>query len=515
MEDQAALHRIIQELGPLLNPVQPSEERSRAQAVYNAAERRHSNELNPVRKRALVRELARCEGHLEDIEKQEKVKAELLQEQLHRLLSKRHGEFTPSVQQRSEQPDEDATLATPDTTTTGIETGLDHDRGISPASKSPINFTNPFEDSVRAGHHSTAPPGDDIQAPDIRETIEPTTERTYTPANVDEQDGVEQTGGSSGSNKRRCNTSASRRAKHQRQAIATGPLTKNTIMFNEVYKDGQVDRRCRIMERDGCYYIFKCKKHDRLFDGNDPLQSATMHLKSHGKLRSTHDNAFEYLGSQVLNCTEINCAENNRAVDRYLEEQEHKRERRKASAYNLERYPRTGETYMAWWDVDGVVMLHALLVIPFSEPGYGVDICVENSELGDDIPACYKSNGDWAVGYKYGGKHVENRMYPIMCFDGNNPHLVDWLPMIHFRLLDVDDQHLDYAQDVKNYIASRRNVSSVEGKRTGTTTEIRESRPQRDVKVETSTQPSGRDQLWPMARRGPPAMESLVNSDSE
>jgi len=219
------------------------------------------------------------------------------------------------------------------------------------------------------------------------------------------------------------------------------------------------------MERDGRYYVFKCKKHDKLFDAKDPLQSATIHLKSHGKLRSTHQNAFKYFGYQVMGCTEEQSLVNNRAIDRHLEEQEHKRERRKASTYNLERDPQTGKTYMAWWNCDGNVVLHALLVIPFSDPGYGVDICVENSELGDDIPFCYERDeaGDyvWAERYRDGEEHVKNRVYPIMCFDGNNPHLVDWLPVYQFRTLDVHDEHLDYAQDVKDYLASRKNTTGM------------------------------------------------------
>ena len=114
MEDQAAVHRIIHQLEPLLKPAQPLEQRARAQVEYNATEERYSHELDPARKGTLVRELARCEGHLGDIEKQEdvkkkqdKAKVELLQEQLHRLLSKRYGGSTPPVQQRSEQPYED------------------------------------------------------------------------------------------------------------------------------------------------------------------------------------------------------------------------------------------------------------------------------------------------------------------------------------------------------------------------------------------------------------------------
>ncbi|KAF9765223.1 hypothetical protein IL306_002539 [Fusarium sp. DS 682] len=576
-EQQAALQRMIQELKPLLNPVKPSEELAQAQAEYDAAEEQHSLEVNPARKRALCRELARCGDRLEDVERQEKAKVELLQEQLRRVLSKHHGEFSPSGHQRSEEPGEDATQATPNTSTTGINTGLDNDRATNPATESPRDFQIPVHDTVRAGDQSTEPPGDILQAPDIRETIEPrsTTPQTHTPipprrrpTTVDQQDRVEQTGRTSGSNKRRATTYASRRTKHQRQTIATGPLTKNTIQFNEVYGDGQVNRRCRIMERDGYYYIFKCKKPNKPFDAKNPLQAAMSHLKAHAGLKSSHDNAFGWFGSQVVDCTEARCAENNRAVDRYLEEQEYKKERRKACTPNLERYPRTGETYMAWWDDDdGSVVLHALLVIPFSEPGYGVDICVENSDLGDDIPDCYESNGtgayDWAEGYKDGGEHVKNRIYPIMCFDGETPHNVAWLPVEHFRILDVHDKHLDYTQAVNDYIASRSNslgneiedesedlyedslggvddgdgdgptssghtqthidrpsetVHLVEDGRTRTTMEIQESHPQRDVKLESSTQPSGRRQMsiqrrWPIARRSAPDMVDFSDSD--
>ena len=186
-----------------------------------------------------------------------------------------------------------------------------------------------------------------IKLQEIRDTIEPrsTIERTHSRSTtVDQQDGVEQTGRTdpgpssdhstvidqgrtvqqtgetSSSNKRRgANTTVSRRTKHQRQAIETGSLTKNTISFNEVYGDSQINRRRRIMERDGRYYIFKCKNHDKHFDAKDPLQSATIHLKSHGKLRSTHENAFKYFEYQVLDCTEAQSVINNRVVDQYLE----------------------------------------------------------------------------------------------------------------------------------------------------------------------------------------------------
>ncbi|KAJ4004017.1 hypothetical protein NW752_010901 [Fusarium irregulare] len=577
MEDQAAVHRIYQELGALSNSVQPSEERARAQAKYEAVKKQHRDEGDPERERALCKEMTRCLDHLEHVEKQEKVEEEQrktrqqeLEKQLIPLLSKRYGGFTPSVQQRSEQSDEDATLPTPSSTTRGINTGLDNNKTMNTATDSPIDFEN----TVRGRGQSAEPPEDIAQAPGIRDTTEPrsTTERTHSRATtIDQQDSVEQTGRTdpgpssdhstaidpqrtvqqtgetSSSNKRRgADTTASRRTKHQRQAIETGSLTKNTILFGEVYGDGQVDRRCRIIERDGRYYIFKCKKHDRLFDAKDPLQSATIHLKSHGKLRSTHENAFKNFGYQVIGCTEEQIVLNNRLVDRYLGEQEHKKERRKASTYNLRRYPRTGDTYMAWWNCDGVIVLHALLVIPFSEsePRYGVDVCVENSELGDDIPACYESDGTWAEGYKDGQRHMKNRIYPIMCFDGNDPHLVDWLPVAQFRKLDVHDPHLDYAQDVRDYLASTSNngdsndnsvgdgptfsghtqthieerpesVEPVRGYRTLPATGIPESHPQRDVKVESLTRPSERQQLWPLARRAPPAMESLDNSDSE
>lgn len=163
----------------------------------------------------------------------------------------------PPIHQQSEQPGEDASLAT-------TSTGLDDDQATNPATESPIDFQN----TVQAGDQSTEP------LEDIRNTIELSTgERTHSRHStaINQQDTVQLTSETPRSNKRQANTSASRRTKHQRQAIAMGPLIKNTILFNEVYGDGRANRRCRTMERNGCYYIFKCKKYNKLFDAKDSI----------------------------------------------------------------------------------------------------------------------------------------------------------------------------------------------------------------------------------------------------
>ena len=81
---------------------------------------------------------------------------------------------------------------------------------------------------------------------------------------------------------------------------------------------------------------------------------------------------------------------------------------------------------------------------------------------------------------------------------------------------DGDDDGPTFSGHTQPHIEGRpATAEPVEGDHTGTATEIPEKDPQRDVKVETSTQHSGRHQLWPLARRAPPAMESLDNSDSE
>lgn len=264
MDDQADIRRIIQELVVLSNPVQPSEQRSRAQAEYNAADERYSSEVDPARRRALVFELARCEEHLREIEHQEQVKEDLLQKELHRLLSKRHGESAPSVQQRSEQPEEDATRATPSTITADVNTGLDNDQATNPA----------------AGPN------------------------------------------------------------HQQEAIATSPLVLRAIRFDEVQSQ---ECSARIIDYEGQYYIFECEAHFKIFDGQNPLKSASSHLREHYGLPTDYKSTFRHLGYRVVDCNEARRMENQTKVDRFLEEQIYKVQRDKASIYDLDGYPEPGK----------------------------------------------------------------------------------------------------------------------------------------------------------------------------
>ncbi|UZP43125.1 hypothetical protein NXS19_010941 [Fusarium pseudograminearum] len=135
-----------------------------------------------------------------------------------------------------------------------------------------------------------------------------------------------------------------------------------------------------------------------------------------------------------------------------------------------------------------------------------------------------------------------------MCFDGKAQHQLVWLHKRDFRQLNLQDEHLEHRQEVQDYLVLHSKATTglmneiddqsddlyddsrngdanddgqrsetldfVGGDRTGITRNIPEIEPQRHVKVESSTQRSGRHQLWPMARRASPAMKSLDNSDS-
>ncbi|KAF5665958.1 hypothetical protein FDENT_12440 [Fusarium denticulatum] len=322
--------------------------------------------------------------------------------------------------------------------------------------------------------------------------------------------------------------------------------------------------------------------------------------KGHSTKRSNATQALRSLGTQVLECSDADLALNNDATDRYLAEQEEKKKRREASPRNLIQAPQNGEIYMAWFGDDDVGhCLHAFLVMPFF-PRRSDDPemqSVNESDLKVDIPACYKLNKtsdryDWAEGYEEHGKYAGNRVYPIMCLVGEIPHKVDWLPVCHFRNLNLNDKDLEDKDIIKAYISrnlegklslievcfflllielntghgnevedesedlygdslagdddvptssghrhihidrTSENVNNDQSFQPGATAENQESRspgpnlPTQGVKNEPTAiargdeaarrarQPSVR-QRWPSARKGPPDMETLDDSDSE
>ncbi|KAL5627073.1 hypothetical protein FOBRF1_001416 [Fusarium oxysporum] len=446
----SAALQIIQDLRSLLHDVEPPGDISRAQADYDAAEERHSREQNPEKKRALS---------------QAKRKEQL-------------DLFDSRLSKEGYQK-----LATPASLDTGTDTnpGLENDQATHQTSETLGNLVQtPDLDFIqlsglpndRATHETAESPGNLPQTTVIPETIEPrsTPSRTHsaTPTrgfstDVDQQVGIEPTGQTARSNKRRDNTSVSRPTKRQRQSVSSDTVTEKTIPFDEVYQGGKARWKYRIVKVDELYYVFGCKKHDKHFCKENPLQAAMSHLKGkgHPNKRSTITQAFRSLGTQVVECNDDDLKLNNKAADCYLAEQEEKKERRKASTKNFAHAPQTGEIYMAWFgDDDKGHCLHAFLVIPFfPRPGDGMDIqSVTESDLRVDIPACYKLNEttggyDWAEGYEEHGKHANYREYPIMCLAGEIPHKVDWLPVCHFRKLNLEDEDLDDKDVIKAYIS--------------------------------------------------------------
>ncbi|PNP61029.1 hypothetical protein FNYG_14117 [Fusarium nygamai] len=597
----AAALKLLEDLTSSLNDVEPLGDISRAQADYNAAEERHSREQDPTRKRALCRELVRYGDRLEEIQKQHQEAETKRKEQLDLFDSRLSKEGYQKLASR-------ATFNTSTDQTT---------HQTSEAPESP--FQTPEIDSIqppslsndRATHHTTGSPGNLPQTNAIRNTIEPrsTPSRTHsaTPSrgfstDIEQQVGAEPTGPTGRSNKRRDNLFTSRPAKHQRQSASSDIVTERTICFDEVYQGGEARWKYRIVKINGLYYIFGCEKHEKHFRKENPLQSAMSHLKGkgHSVKRPNATQALKSLGTQVLQCSDALLQLNNDAANRYLAEQEEKRKRREASIRNLTQAPQTGEIYMAWFGDDDVGhCLHAFLVMPFfPRPGDDPEMqSVTESDLKVNIPACYKLNKtsiryDWAEGYEEHGKYAGNRVYPIMCLVGEIPHKVDWLPVCHFRNLDLNDKDLEDKDIVKAYISrnsaskssfieicfffllielneghgneiedesedlygdslagdddaptssghrqipigrASENVNTDQTFHLGATAENQESRspgpnlPTQEAKDEPTTiargdeaarherQPSVR-QRWPSARKGPPLMETLDDSDSE
>ncbi|KAF4431012.1 hypothetical protein FACUT_8685 [Fusarium acutatum] len=451
--------KIIRDLGSLLNDVEPPGDISRAQADYDAAEERHSREQNPERKRALCRELVQYGDRLEEVQEQHKAAQAKRKEQLDLFNSRLSKEGYQKLATNTDLENDQATNQTSETPDNLVQTsgpGCSQSSGIS---------------NDRATHETTESPGNLPQTTVIRKTIEPRSTPSHTHSatpsrgfstDVDLQVGIEPAGQTAPSHKRRDNTSISRPTKRQRQSVSSETVTERTITFDEVYQGGKARWKYRIVKIHGLYYIFGCEKHEKHFCKENPLQAAMSHLKGkgHSTKKSNSTQALRSLGTQVLECTDADLALNNKAADCYLAEQEKKKERRNGSTKDLAQAPQTGGIYMAWWgDDDKGYCLHAFLVIPFfPRPGDGMDIqSVTESDLNVDIPACYKLNVttggyDWAENYEEHGKHVNNRVYPIMCLAGEIPHKVDWLPVCHFRKLDLEDEDLEDKDIIKAFI---------------------------------------------------------------
>ncbi|CVL00463.1 uncharacterized protein FPRN_08488 [Fusarium proliferatum] len=586
---RAAALKLIEDLTSSLNDVEPLGDISRAQADYDAAEERHRREQDPARKRALCKELVRYGDRLEEVEKQHKEAEAKCKEQLDLFDTRLAKEGYQRLATRAS-----SNTGTDQTTHQSSNTSGNLIQTPDPNYGQLSSFTND-----RATHENTESPGTLPQSSTIRNTIEPrlTPSRTNSAApsrgistDIDQQVGIEPTVQTDRSNQRRDNPSSSRPAKRQRQGASSETVTERTITFDEVYQGGKGRWKYRITKIHGLYYIFGCEKHEKHFGKENPLQSAMSHLKGkgHSCKRPNATQALRSLGIQVLPCTDRDLELNNKAADRYLAEQEEKNKRRKASVKDLSQAPQTGEIYMAWFgDDDKGYWLHAFLVIPFfPRPGDGMDVqSVTGSNLNDDIPACYRFDEttdeyNWTEDYKEYGKYANNRVYPIMCLVGQIPHKVDWLPVCHFRKLNLEDEDLEDKDVIKAFMRknttgntgygnevddesedlygdslagdddvptssgrrqspignSSENISTDQSIQTGATAENQESRTlgpnlaTQEVKDEPATigrgdgatsaahQPARARQMsvrrrWPSARKGPPNMETV--SDSE
>ncbi|KAF5595312.1 hypothetical protein FPCIR_4472 [Fusarium pseudocircinatum] len=472
-ERHAAALKLLEDLSSSLNDVEPLEDISRAQADYDAAEERHSREQNPEKKRALCRELVRYGDRLEEIQRQHKEAEAKRKEQLDLFNSRLSKEGYLKLATRASS-----------NIGTGTNRDLEGDRPTRQAStsgtpESPVpnpdfdgsQFPGPSND--RSTHETARSPGSLPQTTAIQNTIEPRSTPSHTHSatpsrgcdtDLDQQGGTEPADQTARPNKRSDNT-VSRPTKRQRQNASSDTVTERTITFEEVYQGGKARWKYRIAKIHEIYYIFGCKRHDKHFCKENPLQAAMSHLKGKGhstkKLNATQ--ALKSLGTLVLDCTDLDLELNNKAADCYLAEQEKKKERRNASTKDLAQAPQTGKIYMAWWgDDDKGYCLHAFLVIPFfQQHGDGMDIqSVMDSDLQVDIPACYKLNEttrwyEWAEGYEENGKHANNREYPIMCLSGETPHKVDWLPVCHFRKLNLVDEDLEDKDVIKAFIRNK------------------------------------------------------------
>ncbi|KAF4343273.1 hypothetical protein FBEOM_2749 [Fusarium beomiforme] len=123
--------------------------------------------------------------------------------------------------------------------------------------------------------------------------------------------------------------------------------------------------------------------------------------------------------------------------------------------------PRPGKVYLTYWDKTKEWL--AVLVLPMGDfSKIGIPGSIKSCGLADSLPSCYqydKATGkySWAKTYEYGNALVQERIFPVMYFDGRdfpNRSAIDWVEAKNLRKFDLkaNNAFLPHVKEVDKYL---------------------------------------------------------------
>ncbi|RBQ68966.1 hypothetical protein FVER14953_10809 [Fusarium verticillioides] len=123
--------------------------------------------------------------------------------------------------------------------------------------------------------------------------------------------------------------------------------------------------------------------------------------------------------------------------------------------------PKCGKVYLTYWDKTKEWL--AVLILPMgSFDKIGIPGSIETCGLADSLPPCYqydKVSGEykWAKPYETGNRLVNERMFPVMYFDGRdfpNRSAIDWIDAKDLRRFcpKLNNDLLPHIKEVDKYI---------------------------------------------------------------
>ncbi|KAG5797287.1 hypothetical protein H9Q69_003670 [Fusarium xylarioides] len=123
--------------------------------------------------------------------------------------------------------------------------------------------------------------------------------------------------------------------------------------------------------------------------------------------------------------------------------------------------PKCGKVYLTYWDKTKEWL--AVLILPMgSFDKIGIPGSIESCGLADSLPPCYqydKVSGEykWAKPYETGNRLVNERMFPVMYFDGRdfpNRSAIDWIDAKDLRRFNpkLNNDLLPHINEVDKYI---------------------------------------------------------------
>ncbi|KAF5722548.1 hypothetical protein FMUND_2727 [Fusarium mundagurra] len=123
--------------------------------------------------------------------------------------------------------------------------------------------------------------------------------------------------------------------------------------------------------------------------------------------------------------------------------------------------PKCGKVYLTYWDKTKEWL--AVLILPMgSFDKIGIPGSIETCGLADSLPPCYqydKVSGEykWAKPYETGNRLVNERMFPVMYFDGRDfpkRSAIDWIDAKDLRRFNPKLNHelLPHIKEVDKYI---------------------------------------------------------------